>query len=115
MFYLVAAMIVILLFTGTFLLFYSRIFILHIAKVMSLTPVTSSRATRTSIWKLRVLGISHIVIALFISIALAVPRALDYVPSYILLIPILTYFILSLVALVFYFKGKKAISKDPNI
>ncbi len=115
MFYLVVAMIVILLLTGTILLFYSRRFILYIAKVMSLTPVTLSPAARTSIWKLKVLGIFHIVIALFISIAVAVPRALHYIPSYILFIPILIYFILSLVALVFYFKGKKLISKDPNI
>ena len=119
MFWFEVAIAVVLFITGIFLLVFSHKLILYFVKVISLKPRTSSQIDKISIWKLRLLGIFHILIALFISIALAVPQALHYIPVYIVVyivcIPILIYLILSLVTLVFYFKSKKAIPKEPNI
>lgn len=122
MFWFTVAMVAITVFiflTGIFWLVFSHKLILYFAKVMSLKPMTPSPTAGISIWKLRLIGIFHILIALFISVALAIPQALNYLPVYILVyivcIPILVSLVLSLAALVFYFKGKKVISKESNI
>ncbi len=112
MFFLVAISVVILYLTGIFFLVFGRRLLLFIAKLISSAPMTSSPVTRVTLWKLRILGTTHILIALFFSIALAMPQAVHYIPSFI---PIFVYSILSLVTLVFYFKSKKPISKEPDV
>ena len=62
---------------------------------------------KTFLWRQRVRGIFYIMIVLYVVIGFAAPKIINYVPWYILFIPILLAFILNTIMLIIYRSSRK--------
>jgi hypothetical protein len=80
-------------------------------KIMTLTPRQSSAISRIGVWKLRSLGVSHIVVSIFIFIAITVPDVGPSLPFTIAFIPLLAYVLLGWVMVALSLKNRKTRSK----
>jgi len=107
---LIVFMVLIQLGTGILFLINDR-WMPRLRRSMSLPPPQSLVISRLSVWMLRVLGIFHITLSVFLFIAVAVPDVAPSLPFNIVFIQLLVYFLLGLAILVFSIMNKKRGSK----
>ena len=104
-------MTVVLFGTGVFLLLSDR-WMPRLAKIMSFSLPQPSPMFRIGVWKLRSLGIFHIVLSIFIFVAIAVPSVGPSLPFGVLYIPLLAYLLLGWVMIVLSIMNKKRDSRN---
>lgn len=107
--YLLLIPILIFLLSGVAFLIIARYsFFNRIRKFMGFdTPVQPSLFLTSQLWALRVLGIFHIILAMYLVLDLLNPNLGSSVPFIVLILPLLAYAILLMVGLVLYFVGKR--------
>ena len=100
----------IFLLTGILLLF-SRYWIISLRKILSLPPVPPSQIFSLGIWRLRLSGIFHIIVSLFLFTTLIFSEKWflnPVIPVVVLLSPLLACFIIDNVMLFSYIKKNRS-------
>lgn len=100
-------MTLVLLSTGIFLIFAGR-WMPKLTKMMALKPSQPSIISKLGVWKLRTLGIFHIVISSFVLIAMAIPGIGPYLPFNLALILIVGIFLVKLGYVSVFIKEKES-------
>jgi hypothetical protein len=80
-------------------------------KILGITSSSSSWWVTISLWKIRLMGIFLILIAIYIISVMINPHFTDYIPPQVLFIPLFLYLVLVIFTIILSFvKRKKRIS-----